>query len=458
MNSYIQFLLALCIAVLFSACSQTDKRLEGWWFEVESNDPQTLLFKDNKLVLDNRKERDYSTSGDDKLQTKWQTLKEDFDYVVRNDTLILTTPDKKQTFVKERKLGKAEERLAPMVREEAQKRYNETNANQQKNTSPDQQIVVTNVTLEPKKYGDVKTTFHLAAVENDPAFNQIPDTETVFLGTIMFQKGPNAEIFVRAGRNSKGWLKPLWRETAESTFKRYVADRLPASNPKSVKIDKASTEQYEGVITMEDNEPMNFIATLREGLKPKQTVEDMQVYTKYYMRDWFGKGITKVELNQPNSQGVFAGTAHTKKGESFPFEISLLDGWLIDPSMKTAQVTIPMMLSWQLKTAIEVEKITILPTGEFEARARQDKVGNFTIITDINTVWYPKKDVENIRKGLILRINPLLVGMEVTDAIITPIDADSYKAELTFGGNPDNKQTLKVYHKNKLFTWDLWKE
>lgn len=455
------------LALLFlTACSSKDERLKGWWFEVNTLEPQTLLFDGEKMIFDNQKERSFSANADKgELKTEWLSLSETFNYKCYNDTLILTTPDKRFTFVKEAKLGKAEARLSRLVQIEASKAYNEDpnrfkkkdKKNKQKE-APRKTVTVKGVALKPYAYKEVKSKFHLpTSAANAKSFDNIPDEETVFMGSIAFEEGAAGELFVRAGRDNAGWLKPIWVETVESTFKRYVAERL-STTPKEILIEKAEQSRYEGKITFEENDQMAFQADLQRGLIPKNTVEDMQVYGKYFLREWFGNGVERLALKEEGKTAIYKGTVFTKSEKEFPITLSVMDGWRVPTDLETARIAVPMMLSAQLKSAVEVKNIKFTSEGELEVLANQSKVGDFVVYTDLNLLWYPKKDPENIKKGLILRINPLLNKSEVTNVELSQVEEGIYKAILTFDNDEKKQETLKVYHIKKLFTWELWQE
>jgi hypothetical protein len=458
--------LVLLALIFLTACSSKDERLKGWWFEVNTLEPQTLLFDGDKMIFDNRKERRFSANAEKgELKTEWLSLSETFNYKCYNDTLILTTPDKRFTFVKEAKLGKAEVRLSQLVQVEAQKAYNEDPNRFKKKDKKDKQkevprktVVVRSVALKPYAYKEVKNKFHLPiSAANAKSFDNIPDEETVFMGSIVFEEGAPGELFVRAGRDNEGWLKPIWVETVESTFKRYVAERL-FTTPKEVVIEKAEQGRYEGKIIFEEDDQMAFQADLQQGLIPKNTVADMEVYGKYFLRGWFGNGIEKLTLKEEGKTAVYKGTVFTKSEKAFPVTLSVMDGWRVPTDMETAKIAIPMMLSSQLKSVVEVKNIKFTSEGEFEVLANQSKVGDFVVYTDLNLLWYPKKDPENIKKSLILRINPLLNKSEVTNVELSQVEEGIYKAVLTFDKDEKKQETLKVYHLNKLFTWELWQE
>ena len=418
--------------LFLSSCSNSSK-IKGEW--VRSDYKSTLKITDEKVVFDNITERDYKIDKNT-LKIVAYGIADDYTFDFKGDTLILTKGKKIQKYIPKDKANSDEEQIKILLQPQVEKNFENE---------------IATITLKKEHWGDLKNQITLQKVPS------IPEDEWTYLAEVTFSKttAAPATLFVRAGRDKAGILKPAWAETLESTTRRYLISKMgvPA---KKVELKATSGNAYEATVTTEDGSQLPILLDPKFGVLPKQDDTSISTYFQYSLQKKYGKEmIESVDLKQDGAS--YKGEIALSNGTKIPISYSKIQGLDFEQlDQKTKELLGEAMIETELQVELEYqssEVVSDVSKVTFQTAANEKLVAYI----DIMRGWYPENTVTSLSTATRYRIQSKLGEKNKVGAVMLA-QRDVAKYEGTVDYASGDVQRIIVEHTGSGFMWRVAKE
>ncbi|PIY08112.1 MAG: hypothetical protein COZ18_13960 [Flexibacter sp. CG_4_10_14_3_um_filter_32_15] len=415
------------VLLFLSSCSDSSK-IKGEW--VRSDYKSTLKITDEKVIFDNITEREYEV-GENTLKVIAYGIATDYQFDFKGDTLVLTKGTSVQKFVPKDKVSSDEEQIKVLLTPQVEKMFEKK---------------IANLTLEKEHWGDLKEKITLQKVPS------IPDDEWVYSSEITFEDKmtPPATIFVRAGRDKSGVLKPAWTEILESSTRRYLINGMGIPAEK-VDLKPTGGNGYDVTVTTNDGSTLPILLDPQIGVLPRQDESSISTYFQYSLQKKYGKDLIKrVDLKQDDV--FYKGTVTLSNGTQIPTTYSKVKGLdFTELDQKTKEALGQGMIESELNVELEWQETEIV--GDLLKMTFQTAVEEKLVTyVDVMRGWYPENTLTSLSTATRYRIQKKVGSTnKVGSVILAQRSQERYEGTVDFASG--SVERIIVEHTGTGFSW-----
>ncbi len=423
----IYFLGIISVFLFLSSCSNSSK-IRGEW--ISSDYKSTLNITDEKVIFDNLTEREYEID-ENNLKIMAYGISDEYQFDFKGDTLLLTKGESVKKYIPKDKAASDEEQIKVLLKPEVEKMFEQK---------------VAALKIEKEHWGDVKQKITLQRLPS------IPDDEWVYLVESTFEnkKIPSSTLFVRAGRDKTGVLKPIWKEVLESSTKRYLVNSMGIPAEK-VKLESTGGNAYEANVTTTDGSILPLLLDPQVGIIPKQDEISVSTYCQYSLQKKYGKGqIKKVELKQEGED--YKGIVTVLNGSQIPTIYSKTKGTeLGEMDAKTRELLSQAMIEHDLDVQLELKETEVV--GDLLKMTLQTTSQEKLIAyVDVLRGWYPQNNLLSLSTATRYRIQKKLGDTnKVGSVILAQRSQTRYEGMVDFSSG--SVERIIVEHTGTGYSW-----
>lgn len=417
------------VLLFLSSCSNSSK-IKGEW--IRSDYKSTLKITDEKVIFDNVMERDYVVN-ENVLKLVAYGIADDYKFEFKGDTLVLTKDDIIQKFIPSGKASSDEEQIKVLLTSQLEKTFEKK---------------ITSISFTKEHWGDLKKKITLQKLPS------IPDDEWTYLGEISFENNslPVATIFVRAGRDKAGILKPAWGETLESSTQRYLVTGMGIPAEKIV-LTPNKGKGFDILAITGDGSELPLVLDPQTGVFPKQDNASISSYFHYSMKKKYGdKTIQKVNFEKNEATNNYEGIMTLQNTKDIKVTYSQQKGLeFLNLDEESKQLLAKGMIENDLDVELVVKSAEV--AGDLLKLVCHTKSNeNLVAFADLLRGWYPENTVTSLATATRYRIQKKIgTSVKVNSVLLAQRSPERYEGTVDYSSGASEKITVE--HKGTGFTW-----